>query len=78
MIAVDVAQEAGERASPTSTKEIDANFWELLDHALEGRHFASQPVVRSPGVKARIVEERKGKVEGKLMKDRMQDEVAPA
>jgi len=78
MIAVDVAQEAGERASPTSTKEVDANFWELLDHALEGRHFASQPVVRSPGVKARIVEERKGKVEGKLMKDGMQDEVAPA
>jgi hypothetical protein len=42
MIAVDVAQEAGQRTSSIiCTKEVDANFWELLDYALEGRHFAN-------------------------------------
>ena len=42
MIAMDVAQEAGKRSSAIGTEEVDANFWELLDHALEGRHFANE------------------------------------
>jgi hypothetical protein len=53
MVTVDMTKEAGER-SPSigiGTKEVNSDFGELLDHALECRHFVnndlSKPVDRS-------------------------------